>query len=78
MEDHLQKLNVALLTLRTIFIFIQTQVTNEVVLSPLGMAAVLIIFPFRYASAFILLDVFTRKLKFRQKMIIQFETFLKE
>lgn len=78
MEDHLQKLNVALLKLRTIFISGQTQVTNEVALSLLGMATVLIIFPFRYVSAFILLDVFTRKLKFRQKMILQFETFLKE
>lgn len=78
MEDHLQKLNVALLKLRTIFISGQTQVTNEVAFSLLGMATVLIIFPFRYVCAFILLDVFTRELKFRQKMILQFVTFLKE
>jgi len=78
MEDHLQKLNVALLKLRTIFISGQTQVSNEVAFSLLGMATVLIIFPFRYVCAFILLDVFTRELKFRQKMILQFVTFLKE
>lgn len=78
MEDHLQKLNVALLKLRTIFISGQIQVTNEAAFSLLGMATVLIIFPFRYVCAFFLLDVFTQKLQFRQKMILQFRTFLKE
>eukprot|EP01018_Ginkgo_biloba_P018635 Gb_32896 [translate_table: standard] len=77
-EHYLQNVNVALLKLRTVVISGQTQVTNEVAFALLGMAAVLLIFPFKYVCAFILLDQFTRELEFRRNMVVQFVTYLKD
>ncbi|KAH9325850.1 hypothetical protein KI387_006028, partial [Taxus chinensis] len=77
MEQILQNINVALLKLRTIFVSGQTQVTDEIAFSLLVIAAVMIIFPFKYVCAFLVLDLFTRELNLRQKTVLQFVVFVK-
>ncbi|XP_044488429.1 uncharacterized protein LOC123213132 isoform X3 [Mangifera indica] len=77
-ENYLQNLNVTLLKIRTIFLSGQPQITAEVALVLLTSATVLLIFPFKYILAFLLMDLFTRELDFRRKMVKRFITFLKE
>eukprot|EP00252_Welwitschia_mirabilis_P001826 TRINITY_DN11769_c0_g1_i1.p1 TRINITY_DN11769_c0_g1~~TRINITY_DN11769_c0_g1_i1.p1 ORF type:complete len:839 (-),score=162.79 TRINITY_DN11769_c0_g1_i1:88-2604(-) len=77
-EQHLQKLNVILLKLRTIFISGNTQVSYKVAFTFLAFGMLLISLPFRYVCALVLLDLFTRELAFRKKMIVKFLKFVKE
>ncbi|XP_010272866.1 PREDICTED: uncharacterized protein LOC104608533 isoform X2 [Nelumbo nucifera] len=78
LENYLQNLNVALLKIRTIFLPGQPQITAEVSLVLLAVAFILLVVPFRFVLAFLLLDLFTRELGFRREMVIRFSSFLKE
>ncbi|XP_010274356.1 PREDICTED: uncharacterized protein LOC104609683 [Nelumbo nucifera] len=78
LENYLQNLNVALLKIRTIVLSGQPQTTTEVSLVLLSAAIILLVIPFRYILAFLLLDLFTRELEFRKEMVTRFMSFLKE
>ncbi|XP_038684369.1 uncharacterized protein LOC119984469 isoform X2 [Tripterygium wilfordii] len=78
MENYLQNLNVTLLKIRTIVLSGQPQITTEVAMVLLSWAAILLIIPFKYVLAFLLIDLFTRELSFRREMVKRFRTFLKE
>ncbi|XP_077248842.1 chromosome-partitioning protein, putative (DUF639) isoform X2 [Tasmannia lanceolata] len=78
LENYLQNLNVTLLKIRTIVLSGQPQITSEVALVLLCAATTLLVFPFRYILAFLLLDLFTRELEFRREMVMRFMSFVKE
>ncbi|ERN08640.1 uncharacterized protein LOC18436774 [Amborella trichopoda] len=78
LESYLQKMNVSLLKIRTIIVSGQPQVTTEVALVLCGAATILLMFPFRYVLAFLILDIFTRELDFRKEMVMRFRKFLKD
>ncbi|KAJ0077940.1 hypothetical protein Patl1_36886 [Pistacia atlantica] len=77
-ENYLQNLNVTLLKIRTIFLSGQPQITTEVALLLLTSATILLIVPFKYILAFLLMDLFTREFEFRREMVKKFISFLKE
>eukprot|EP00268_Persea_americana_P045420 TRINITY_DN4629_c0_g1_i1.p1 TRINITY_DN4629_c0_g1~~TRINITY_DN4629_c0_g1_i1.p1 ORF type:complete len:822 (+),score=146.45 TRINITY_DN4629_c0_g1_i1:338-2803(+) len=78
LESYLQNLNILLLKIRTIVLSGQPQITSEVALVLLCSATVLLIVPFKYILAFLLLDLFTRELGFRREMVTRFMSLLKE
>ncbi|KAG1328003.1 hypothetical protein COCNU_01G019370 [Cocos nucifera] len=78
LETYLQNLNVSLLKIRTIILSGQPEITTQVALALLGAAAILLVIPFKYILAFLLLDLFTRKLDFRREMVLKFMSFLRE
>lgn len=77
-ENLLQNLNVTLLKIRTIVLSGQPQITAEVAVMLMICGATLLIVPFKYILAFVVLDLFTRELGFRREMVRKFMTFLKE
>ncbi|XP_078434491.1 chromosome-partitioning protein, putative (DUF639) [Wolffia australiana] len=78
LENRLQLLNVTLLKVRNIVLAGQPETTTEVALVLMGAAIVLFVVPFKYVISFVLLDLFTRELEFRQETVRQFRMFLKD
>ncbi|KAG9444020.1 hypothetical protein H6P81_015360 [Aristolochia fimbriata] len=78
LENFLQKLNITLLKVRTIILSGHPQITGEVALVLLCAATILLVVPFRYILAFLLLDLFTRELEFRREMVLKFTSLLRE
>ncbi|XP_072965996.1 uncharacterized protein [Typha angustifolia] len=78
MENYLQHLNVSLLKIRTIILSGQPEITTQTAVVLLGVASVLLVVPFKYILAYVLLDLFTGELEFRRNMVIKFISFLKE
>uniref|UniRef100_A0A1D1XEE2 GRAM domain-containing protein 4 n=1 Tax=Anthurium amnicola TaxID=1678845 RepID=A0A1D1XEE2_9ARAE len=78
LENYLQNLNVTLLKFRTILLSGQPEITTEVALVLLCSATVLLVVPFRYILAFVILDLFTRELEFRREMVTRFTRFVKD
>lgn len=78
LENYLQNLNVSLLKIRTIILSGQPEITTQVALVLLGAAAILLVVPFKYVLAFLLLDLFTRELDFRREMVLKFKSFVRE
>ncbi|XP_068658534.1 uncharacterized protein [Aristolochia californica] len=78
MENFLQNLNVNLLKARTVILSGHPQITGEVALVLFCAATTLLVVPFRYILAFLLLDLFTRELDFRREMVSKFTSFLEE
>ncbi|KAJ0010416.1 hypothetical protein Pint_32961 [Pistacia integerrima] len=54
------------------------KITTEVALLLLTSATILLIVPFKYILAFLLMDLFTREFEFRREMVKKFISFLKE
>ncbi|CAK9151180.1 unnamed protein product [Ilex paraguariensis] len=77
-EKYLQNLNVSLLKIRSIVLAGQPQISTEVAQVLLLSSVILLIIPFKYISAFLVFDLFTRELKFRRQMVLRFMSFLKE
>ncbi|XP_019440384.1 PREDICTED: uncharacterized protein LOC109345689 isoform X2 [Lupinus angustifolius] len=63
-ENMLQQMNVSLLKMRAILLSGHPQITTEVAVVLLCWATILLIFPFKYILSFLVMDMFTRELKF--------------
>lgn len=78
LENYLQKLNVTLLKIRAILLAGQPQITTEVAVVLLLSATILLMFPFKYVLALLLLDIFTGELQWRKEMRTKFFNMLRE
>ncbi|XP_019440383.1 PREDICTED: uncharacterized protein LOC109345689 isoform X1 [Lupinus angustifolius] len=77
-ENMLQQMNVSLLKMRAILLSGHPQITTEVAVVLLCWATILLIFPFKYILSFLVMDMFTRELKFRREMVKRFKALLRE
>lgn len=77
-ERFLQNVNVSLLKLRSIILAGHSQITTEAAVILLMASTVLLFVPFKYTLAFVVFDLFTRELEFRQQMVTRFMALLKE
>ncbi|KAF9599898.1 hypothetical protein IFM89_001844 [Coptis chinensis] len=78
LENFLQKLNITLLKVRAILLSGQPQITTEVAVVLLLSAAILLVVPFKFIFAILLLDLFTEEVEFRKEMRMKFINLLKE
>ncbi|XP_047340971.1 uncharacterized protein LOC124944688 [Impatiens glandulifera] len=77
-ERFLQNVNVSLLKFRSIILAGHSQITTEAAAILLMGSAILLFVPFKYTLAFVVFDLFTRELEFRQQMVMRFMAILKE
>ncbi|KAG6491431.1 hypothetical protein ZIOFF_052774 [Zingiber officinale] len=78
MENYLQNVNVVLLKIRAIMLSVQPEATSEVALVLLAAATFLIVMPFKYVSALLIFDLFTRELEFRRETVRKFRSFVRD
>ncbi|CAM6097741.1 unnamed protein product [Calypogeia fissa] len=76
LEDFLQSSNIALLKLRTVALSREPRVTNVVLMALIALGVTMLVIPFRFLLAGVILDQFTFQLKFREKSVREFFTYL--
>ncbi|EPS71721.1 hypothetical protein M569_03034, partial [Genlisea aurea] len=78
LEKHLQGVNVVLLKVRSVVLAGHPQVTAEVAVAMMAGSVVLLLVPFKFVAGAVILDLFTRELEFRRKMVAAFVAVVKE
>lgn len=78
LENYLQKLNVTLLKARAIILAGQPQITTEVAVVLLLSATILVMVPFKFVVACLLLDIFSAEVEWRKEMRTKFFNILRE